>query len=148
MNIGGIIYLYDISQDHISGVERKNFQRIDRLCQGAALRKVVLATTNWKMLDDNVPEQRENDLTLLKSLIERRAEVRHFNGDSMSAWQIIEVFLRLAEAHRGPTFKRFAQIGQDSYQPESRPVGRVVDAVLEDGKKTDIVIPFVPLHSL
>ena len=65
-NLGGIIYLHDISLDRASGeVPKKYFSIINQLLGfDIPLASVILATTKWKNVEAKVGEKREGELGL------------------------------------------------------------------------------------
>ena len=102
MVILGILYLHDISLKRFTGTARQNLELFCRICGDAALNKVILATTNWDVVSHEADELREGEMraTHWKTMLDQGAKVHQFLGNSASAWDIINVFLSSADAHR------------------------------------------------
>jgi hypothetical protein len=98
MVLGGVVYLHDISQDRFSGTAKKNLEMFHVLCGDAALKKVVLVTSKWGRLSIGDGKSREDELKKVhwQSLIKSGSEVRSFQGDYESAWDVINLFLERA----------------------------------------------------
>ncbi|KAJ3516326.1 hypothetical protein NLJ89_g1188 [Agrocybe chaxingu] len=150
---GGVIYLYNLSHDRFSGVARRSLERICRLRESAGLGKVVLSTANGGMLHQEERERRELNLrdNFWKSTIEAGAEVHHFQKEATSAWSIIETFFplpvlgatsSLLSSGVTPSLSSDDQTTGPAREGE-RPQTPIVvnDAILADGRNTDIVIP-------
>jgi len=158
--LGGVIYLHDISQDRFSGTARQHLETFNRHRRDAALNKVVLATTKWSRLSESDGSRREAELKEVpwKSMRDKGAEVLRFLDDQKSAWDIVSVFLnRASESERLEKPLKDIQ-AETSGKPPIIPKKKLAppkinsrianDGILEDGKETDIVIPFViPLLS-
>ena len=64
MKLAGVIYLQSVADNRMKGVTRRNLQ-IDilrQLCGDNPLARVVLGTTNWGEVDENVGKKREQQL--------------------------------------------------------------------------------------
>jgi len=158
--LGGVIYLHDISQDRFSGTARQHLETFNRHRRDAALNKVVLATTKWSRLSESDGSRREAELKEVpwKSMRDKGAEVLRFLGDQKSAWDIVSVILnRASESERvekplkdiqAETSRKHPIIPKKKLAPPKISSRVANDGILEDGKETDIVIPFViPLLS-
>jgi hypothetical protein len=62
MKLGGVIYLQSIAEKRMKGTTRRNLEMFRRLCGGNALSKVVLGTTNWGEVSEDVGQRREVQL--------------------------------------------------------------------------------------
>ena len=123
MILGGIICLHDISQDKLyrSNATDQIIATFNHLSGGAALDKVVLATTKWAKLPESDGSRRENELKSVhwKEMVDKGLQVRRFMSKQDSAWGILAALLN---TH---------------------------DMILVDGNETDIVIPFaIPYYLL
>ena len=61
MKLGGVIYLLSITEK-MRGTTRKNLDMFHQLCGDKALSSVVLGTTKWGEVDENVGKDREEQL--------------------------------------------------------------------------------------
>lgn len=95
MKLAGVIYLHEISQPRMMGTPRKNLEMFRELCGEAAIKNVVLATTKWDDVAEEVGLRREqqlikdywgNMLTLGSTMLRS-----HINSDS--AWEIVNHIL-------------------------------------------------------
>ena len=62
MTLGGVIYLQSIADKRIGGTTRRNLDMFHQLCGNNALARIVLGTTNWGEVDENIGEKREQQL--------------------------------------------------------------------------------------
>ncbi|KAG2008025.1 TKL/TKL-ccin protein kinase [Coprinopsis cinerea AmutBmut pab1-1] len=96
LQLGGVIYLHDLSLDRFDSTSMKNLVLFKALCGQAAFDKVVLLTTKWgKFADEKiyVAESRENELKtkFWKELIGNRSHPMSFRPsqgtDSGHGWE-------------------------------------------------------------
>ena len=94
--VGGVLYFHDISAKRFTGTARQSLLMFSRLCGYDAMPKTVLVTTNWPSDHDDVLVRRENEMKgeHWKSLIEKGLEVRQFQRNEPSAWDIINFLLQ------------------------------------------------------
>ena len=62
MKLGGVIYLQSIANKRMKGTTRRNLDMFRQLCGDKAFERVVLGTTNWEKVDENVGRMREQQL--------------------------------------------------------------------------------------
>jgi len=95
MKLAGVIYLHEISQTRMLGSSRKNFMMFNRLSGDRAARVVVLATTKWDDVPEDVGKRREDQLTQThwKKMIGQGSQIRRFMHSHDSAWHIIDDIL-------------------------------------------------------
>ncbi|TDZ33084.1 hypothetical protein C8035_v006260 [Colletotrichum spinosum] len=62
VQLHGIIYLHRITDARLGGSAMRNLMMFKKLCGEDALKKVVLATTMWGDVDEQVGESREQEL--------------------------------------------------------------------------------------
>ena len=60
MKLGGVIYLQSIAEKRMRGITRKTLEMFCRLFGEDALSKVVLGTTNWEEVNEDVGQRRES----------------------------------------------------------------------------------------
>jgi hypothetical protein len=79
------------------------------LCGQDVMRNVVLATTMWNQVDENVGIQRENELKeIWRSILAKGSVARRFTGTFESAWDIVDVVAeknRVNFVHTSESFK-------------------------------------------
>ena len=59
MTLGGVIYLVSIADRRMNGSTHKNLDMFYQLCGDKDLARVVLGTTNWGEVEEDVGENRE-----------------------------------------------------------------------------------------
>ena len=62
MKLGGVIYLQSIADNWMRGKARSNPHMFYQLCGDKYLTRVVLGTTNWGEVDENVGKETEQQL--------------------------------------------------------------------------------------
>jgi hypothetical protein len=60
--LSGIIYLHPINESRMRGSARHNIQMFKKLCGNAALKNVILATTKWDLVEEDVGVKRQSEL--------------------------------------------------------------------------------------
>jgi hypothetical protein len=76
----------------------KNLGMFRKLCGEQALQNIILATTMWGEVEEEVGLQREKELekTYWKGMIMQRSKVSRFLNTHKSAWTILDNFLQPA----------------------------------------------------
>jgi len=94
--LAGIIYLHEISQNRIFGGTRKNLRMFGRLCGDGAARNVILATTKWAGLPEDIGQLREAQLsdTYWKGMLAEGSRMARFTNTRKSAWDIIDIIVK------------------------------------------------------
>jgi hypothetical protein len=102
MVVGGVLYLHDISNKRFTGTARMNLEVFRHLCGDAAIDRVILGTTDWGMYPSDCDQRHEEEMRAehWNTLLIQGAEVRRFLGSSISAWDILNVFLQRADNAR------------------------------------------------
>lgn len=92
--LGGVIYLHDITAPRFDGPAARHLEIFRKLCGNEALDHVVLGTTKWGL---NIPgseeTHRELETKYWKSLIEKGAHVRRFDGTHKSAQSLVNAII-------------------------------------------------------
>ncbi|KDR69843.1 hypothetical protein GALMADRAFT_128439 [Galerina marginata CBS 339.88] len=92
--IGGVIYLHDITKDRFSGTARQNLRLFQDMCRDDALKNVVLVTTKWsRKSKDSEKYQLQLEGKHWKTLIDKGAKVHRFDQGSTSAWAAIDMII-------------------------------------------------------
>jgi len=127
-------------------------ENVCRLCEDAALGKVVLSTTNGEKLAPEERGRREKKLAAYwKPIIDEEAVVHHFRREASSAWKLIKEFIpSSSELGRSshPQISIFPLPDtQITVEREPGSSSLTFDAnILDDCRKTDIVIPCVRFY--
>lgn len=110
--LAGIIYLHDISQARMQGSLKRNLDVFRKLCGDGALRHVVLCTTKWSQVEEEVGERRTEHLkgVFWKEMIEHGSTVLALNDQNVglpadlamspenscrfvSAWRVVNLII-------------------------------------------------------
>ena len=81
MTLGGVIYLQSIADKRMMGTTRRNLDMFSQFCGDKALARVVLGTTNWGEVDENVGKMREEQLikTFWNTMIDSKSKSLRFD---------------------------------------------------------------------
>ena len=95
MKLGGVIYLLSIADKRMKGTTLRNLEMFCQLCGDKALARVVLGTTNWGEVDENVGEKREQQLeaAFWNTMTASGSKSLRFNGSKGSARDFLNVIL-------------------------------------------------------
>ena len=96
VTLAGVIYIYRISDDRMSGTAKRNFRMFRELCGENALQNVIIVTTRWDKVNEEVGELRERELqTKFRAALEKGARMmRHEHPDQNSAHEILRPILQ------------------------------------------------------
>ncbi|KAG9225349.1 hypothetical protein CCMSSC00406_0006264 [Pleurotus cornucopiae] len=91
VKLAGIIYMHRISDNRMAGTPLKNLKMFAQLCGTAAADRVILVTTMWGRVKQDVGAKREDELKskFWKDMIDKKAKVARFEASFDSAWAII-----------------------------------------------------------
>jgi len=120
----------------------------------ATLDKVVLCTTHWGEVPSEEEDGRETEMQERhwKSMVQQGSQVQRFTRDQQSARDILSIFLPQAAWHNGNPSLGVKNSDRTVPNVNATGAGRSSkrthktnsqDKILENGKETDIVIPFV-----
>lgn len=95
MKLAGIVWIQDISHVKISSESQRNIDTLWALCGDSAVRNVILATTKWDDVGEEVGFKNEQKLvsTVWKDMIKHGSTLMRFDPSSESAWTIINLIL-------------------------------------------------------
>ena len=115
-----------------------------RLCGHDATPKTVLVTTNWPSHRDEVLEQRQKEMKdkHWKRLVEKGLDIRRFQQNRSSAWEIINLLLQRNNADNGLDLQ--IRPGLRTPTPMVPPSSSRAQVNISNGK--DIIIPYVSAH--
>jgi hypothetical protein len=77
----------------MSGTTRKNLLMLQKLCGKDAFKDVVLVTTKWGTIEEDVGEQREKRLkeVFWKTMVDHGSQIRGYKRSYDSAWEIVNL---------------------------------------------------------
>jgi len=104
ITLTGILELHNIMENRMGGASRKNLEIFQQLCGIDALRNVILTTTFWDQVPEDVASMREARLKskFWEPMIRCGCQVARFQPRTYeSAWSLIDRFD--ATAHRPTT---------------------------------------------
>ena len=129
MTLGGIIYLLSIGEKRMKGTTRRSLDMFHHLCGDNALARVILGTTNWGEVEEDVGVRREQQWikTFWEPMMSSGSKSLHFVKTKSSARAFLDAIL-------GELF--FKQRGASRKNK--------TDSILVGGRPTDIVIPCDP----
>ena len=93
--LAGLLYFHRISDNRMPGSLLKNFRRFEKLC-GNDFNRIVLATTMWDEIDEDMGCVRERELERIywKAIVDRGSSIRRFHQrDRNSAFGVIAPIL-------------------------------------------------------
>ena len=95
MTLGGVIYLLSIADRRMNGSTRRNLDMFYQLCGDKALARVVLGTTNWGEVEEDVGEKREKLFaeTFWSTMTSSGSNSLRFDKTERSAWAFLDVIL-------------------------------------------------------
>ncbi|KDQ18734.1 hypothetical protein BOTBODRAFT_52664 [Botryobasidium botryosum FD-172 SS1] len=96
----GLLYLHRITDNRVGGVSYKNMRMFHKLCGDAVLKNVVLCTTMWSGVSEEVGAQREAQLTsqFWQEMIRKGASTMRYDGTEQDAQRIISHLMSLGGA--------------------------------------------------
>ncbi|KDQ10124.1 hypothetical protein BOTBODRAFT_68830 [Botryobasidium botryosum FD-172 SS1] len=96
----GLLYLHRIIDNRVGGVSSKNMRMFHKLCGDAVLKNVVLCTTMWSLVSEEVGAQREAQLKseFWQEMIRKGASTARYDGTGQDAQRIISHLMSLGGA--------------------------------------------------
>ncbi|KAL4061695.1 P-loop containing nucleoside triphosphate hydrolase protein [Scleroderma yunnanense] len=91
--LSGLLYLHRISDNRMAGTPLSNLNMFKRLCGENNFKNIVLVTTMWDEVSEDVGLQREEELNMSfwEVMIRLGSTTRRFNLTKESAWDIINI---------------------------------------------------------
>ncbi|KAI6006141.1 hypothetical protein EDC04DRAFT_2583164, partial [Pisolithus marmoratus] len=89
--LDAVLYFHHISDNHMDGTPLKNFKVFENLCGKAAISKVILVTTMWDEVEDDIGKERLKELkdNYWKVMISRGSKTFKYKNTQNSAMQLI-----------------------------------------------------------
>ncbi|KZT01502.1 P-loop containing nucleoside triphosphate hydrolase protein [Laetiporus sulphureus 93-53] len=95
--LSGMIYLHRISDNRVGGIARENFRLFTKICGRGAMKNVLIATTMWEEVSEEVGASREQELeskaTFFKDAISQGARMKRHHNNASSALDIMRYFI-------------------------------------------------------
>ncbi|KDR82115.1 hypothetical protein GALMADRAFT_240627 [Galerina marginata CBS 339.88] len=90
--LGGILYFHRISDNRVGGGSLKNLSMFEALCGKTMLQNVILTTTMWDGIDEQIAMMREGQLKEMywARILEQGSTTKRFLGTKQSAFQVLE----------------------------------------------------------
>lgn len=96
----GLIYLHRISDDRFGGIARENFRLFSKICGDDAMRNVLIVTTMWEEVHQEVGERREGELMnkeiFFKGALNHGARMCRHHNTVLSARNTVRELLGLS----------------------------------------------------
>ena len=91
VHLSGLLWLHRISDRRMGETALKNIAMFEQLCGKSALANVVLVTTMWADVEEEIGRTREGQLKRLywKAMISAGSQMMRFDNTPESAWAII-----------------------------------------------------------
>jgi hypothetical protein len=102
IKLSGLLYFHRISDNRMAGTPLKNLRMFRELCGHNALRNIILTTTMWLDVEEELGSLREKELAkkYWNGMINEGSKVFRFLNTSESAWTILDNFLQPAHERR------------------------------------------------
>ena len=94
--MAGIVYMHRLADGRCLGSPQNNALLFDTLCRNESKNSVVIATTMWQQIRENVPtkKEKEHSKNLWREMLRSGARIMRFHGSFTSAWEIIDIVLK------------------------------------------------------
>ncbi|KAI6118660.1 hypothetical protein EV401DRAFT_1550773 [Pisolithus croceorrhizus] len=104
IKLSGVLYLHRISDNRVSGTPLRNYNMFKELCGRENFKNVILVTTMWDEITEEVGSAREKELQsdFWWSMINLGSTVHRFEGTMESAWSIINSLSLAPPVQRRP----------------------------------------------
>jgi hypothetical protein len=101
--VAGILYMHRITDPRMTESPLVHLLSFEKLCREDLTKRIILATTMWKHVNEEKGLQREAELrrTYWKTMIDRGSEVVRFEDTAESAWSIVRLLLEIGKGGRG-----------------------------------------------
>lgn len=92
ISLTGIIYLHRVTDNRMSGSLLKNLELFISLCGLKVMPKVIIATTMWSEVREEIGTRREGELkrTFWKEMLDVGCRTERFVDTQESAWHIVD----------------------------------------------------------
>jgi hypothetical protein len=92
IKVAGVVYLHRITDNRLSGAAMKNLHAFASLCGPDAMPIVILVTTMWDDVKEEVGVRREEELKDIFSqeVMDVECRMERFRNTSKSVWDIVD----------------------------------------------------------
>ncbi|KXN84719.1 hypothetical protein AN958_12146 [Leucoagaricus sp. SymC.cos] len=100
VKLSGLVYLHRISDNRMAGTPHKNLRMFGKLSGDTAMNHVILVSTMWSKVRQQVGEEREGELReqFWKPLITKGSRIDRLNpANRTEAWRIIDQLIKERE---------------------------------------------------
>jgi hypothetical protein len=96
IKLAGILYFHRITDNRVAGTPLKNLRMFEKLCGKHALGNIILTTTMWDKIDNEIGQEREKELRgqYWKSMIRLGSTTVRYCNTRDSAWEILDKVLQ------------------------------------------------------
>ena len=96
--LSGLLYFHRITDNRMAGTPLKNLRMFEKLCGENAFQNVILTTTMWDEVDEQIGRLREEELksTYWRSMFDRNSMTSRFLNSRESALRLIEPLIDAA----------------------------------------------------
>lgn len=98
--LSGVIYMHRISDYRVGGIARENFRLFSKICGEGAMKNVVIVTTMWEDVAEEVGAQRETELRskplFFKDAVDHGARMQRLLNTPQSALDTMSPFFEYA----------------------------------------------------
>jgi hypothetical protein len=115
----------------MAGSPLKNLHMFKQLCGTSALKNIILTTTMWDEVTEEVGEQREGELTrnYWKPLIDQGSRTLRYTNTYTSAWEIVDT--ALYSKHEARTLQLQEELVDEKKKLPETSAGRELYSKLE-----------------
>jgi len=92
IKLAGILYFHRISDNRVAGTPLKNLHMFEKLCGKNAFENIILTTTMWDKVGEDIGAQREKELKgeYWKAMIKQGSKTIRYRNTRESAWEILD----------------------------------------------------------
>lgn len=134
--LDALVYMHRIIDPRISGTARSNMRLFRELCGDESLHKVVLATTFWANVEDEIGRRREqqllDDSRFWKPMVDKGSRSFRLQGDRKAGLEILSHIAR----HNGKFLVQAQEEMRSGQQAHETSAGRAMNLDL-DGMKAE-----------
>jgi hypothetical protein len=96
IKLAGILYFHRITDNRVAGTPLKNFRIFEKLCGKDAFGSIILTTTMWDKIDDEIGQQREKELERQhwESMIKLGSTTVRYHNTRNSAREVLDKVLQ------------------------------------------------------
>ena len=133
IKLAGILYFHRITDNRVAGTPLKNLRMFEKLCGKHALGDIILTTTMWDKIDDEIGQEREKELKgqYWKSMIRQGSTAVRYGNTKDSAWEILDQVLQSGRNRGRHAVLLQKQMVDMKSQLSETDAGRMLYTVLE-----------------